>query len=174
MNRGAARQDIFSDDADRHLFLDLLGDLDDRYGVETHAYCLMGNHYHLMLRSRCGRISSAIQDLAGKYTRQTNRRSGRDGPLFRGRFHSVAITTDAQLLAVVRYVHRNPLDLGWPRRLEDYIWSSHAAYLGTRPGPPWLHRDRVLAYFAGDADSYAAFVRCDPTELSATSPPLAA
>jgi putative transposase len=174
MNRGSAKQDIFHATADRHLFLDLLGVVDRRCGVETHAFCLMGNHYHLLVRSELGQLSAAMQHLGAVFTRQVNERRGVDGPIFRGRFHSVLLTEQAHLFQAVRYIHRNPLDIGWRRRLEDYPWSSHGPYVGTVPSPWWLHQRTVLDLFGRDVGRYQAFVESHrDREPDATSSPAA-
>lgn len=147
-NRGADHCAIFASDQSRDYFLRCLDEACGKHGVEVHAYCLMGNHYHLLLRSRTGRLAAAMQSLSGHYTQATNHHLGRDGPLFRGRYQSVLITTTAQLLMVSRYVHRNPVAAGLARRPEDWRWSSALAFLGeTRP--PWLHIAETLALFDG-------------------------
>ena len=132
---------MFSQDSDRHIFTDLLGALDRDFGVQTHAFCLMENHYHLLLRSTSGELSAAMQHLSANFTRHVNHRRGTDGPIFRGRFHSVSVDRDEQLREVCRYVHRNPVDAGFGGRLERYRWSSLGAYLGRRPVPHFLHVD---------------------------------
>ncbi len=161
MNRGAGHQDIFPAVADRERFLDLLGTIDRRFALETHAYCLMDNHYHLLVRSQAGRLSEAMQHLGARFTRAVNGRRDQDGPVFRGRFHSVLVSDEAHLPQLVRYLHRNPLDLGWRPSLDRYPWSSHAAYLGRAPAPWWLHQRAVLGLFQGDLGSYRAFVEGD-------------
>jgi putative transposase len=140
------------------------GQLDRRHGVEVHAYCLMGNHYHLLVRSTQGQLSPAMQRLGAMFTRRVNGRAGADGPVFRGRFHSVRLDRNEHLLELVRYIHRNPLDIGWERPLVDYRWSSHAAHAGLRTAPPWLHTDVVRELLGGSPTAYRQFVE-------ATEPP---
>ncbi len=161
MNRGARRRDIFTADVDREMFLDLLGTVDRRFGLETHAYCLMDNHYHLLVRSETGRLSDAMQHLGARFTRALNHRLGVDGAVFRGRFHSVLVTDEAHLPQLVRYLHRNPHDAGWRPSLDRYPWSSHGAYVGRAPAPWWLHQQVVLGMFQGDVAGYRAFVEGD-------------
>jgi REP element-mobilizing transposase RayT len=159
MNRGSGRRQVFADDVDRRTFLYLLGDLERRNGVEAHAYCLMGNHYHLLLRSATGQLSPAMQHLGAVFTRRANWRRGVDGPIFRSRFHSVRLEHDAHLTELLRYIHRNPLDVGWDRPLVDYPWSSHGAHAGRRrPAPPWLHTELVRELFGSRVATYQAFV----------------
>jgi REP element-mobilizing transposase RayT len=158
MNRGADRRAVFFDDSDRIEFGARLADIHDRFGVETHAYCLMTTHYHVLLHCPDGGLSDAMQRLGSMYTRHVNDRLGRDGALFRGRFHSRHIVSDAHLLAAARYIHRNALDLPGVDRVERYRWSSHRAYVGYRIVPPWLRTDVVLGHFGNDTEAFARFV----------------
>lgn len=157
MNRGVNRQPIFFGDADRIEFGRRLADIHERFGVETLAYCLMGNHYHLLLHTPAGELSAAMHRLASLFTRHTNDRVGRDGPLFRSRFHSILVTTDAYLLTATRYIHRNALDRPGVNSIRDYRWSSYHAYMGHRPTPTFVETDRVLGCFGGDRKAFAAF-----------------
>ncbi len=163
MNRGAAHQTTFFGDEDRVEFGRLLSVGHDRFGVAVTAYCLMGNHYHLVLDCPDGRLSEYMQNLGSVLTRHTNERVDRDGPLYRGRFRSIPITDDRQLLASVRYVHRNALDIRGVDAVDDYRWSSHRTYLGHRRTPPWLSTDIVMHHFSYDAASFHRFVTSDDT-----------
>ena len=109
MNRGADHRDVFQHDADCEVFLDALAIAVDRAGLEVHAYCLMTNHFHLLIRSQEGRLASGMQFLLGRFTRLVNLRVRRDGPLFRGRYASVPVGADHQILQVCRYIHFNPV-----------------------------------------------------------------
>ena len=161
MNRGAGRRDIFADDGQRERFLDLLGDLLDRFGVETHAYCLMGNHYHLLLRTPDANLSRAMRHLDGVYTQHFNRSTGIDGPLFRGRYRSIVVDADQYLLQVSRYIHRNPLEAGIVDDLADYSWSSYRAYALDADVMPWLHRSTIRSALSTRPERYRAFVEHD-------------
>lgn len=145
MNRGIDHGVVFLADTDRIEFGQRLGDMFEIFGVRIHAYCLMGTHFHLLCHCPHAGLSEAMQRLGSLYTRHVNDRLGRDGALFRGRFHSRLITDDAHLMATVRYIHRNALDLPGVQRARDYRWSSHRAYLGLRRPPSWLCVDHVLA-----------------------------
>lgn len=160
MNRGADRQDIFSDDDDRDLFEHHLGELAVRGLLEIHAYALMDNHFHLLGRSPKGELSAAMHRLGCEYARWYNRRHRRDGPLFRNRFVSVPVTDDQQLLVESRYIHRNPLAMVSPALLPAYRWSSLGVYLGRRVVPDWLERG-VLDEMIGDSRSHHEFVLQD-------------
>jgi REP element-mobilizing transposase RayT len=138
MNQGVDGNDIYFGDRDRLTFEQLFGQLHDEHGVEILAYCLMGNHYHFVGQAGENGISDGMQQLSSSYTRIVNDRMGRVGPLFRGRFTSVTIDSDDQLLATVAYVHRNPIDLVPAAALAAYRWSSYGAHLGQRTPPAWL------------------------------------
>ena len=160
MNRGAGRAAIFTSDTDRLLFLDCLAEAAERFRLEVHGYCLLGNHYHLLLLSGAGELSEGMKHLSGKFTRMFNVRHGRDGPMFRSRFTSVPINTDGHLVQVSRYIHLNPVAAGLVQRPEHWPWSSAAAYLGPVPGPDWLRTNAILAMF-GATDpraDYRAFL----------------
>lgn len=161
MNRGVDHQQIFFADADRVEFGRLLGEIHTKWGVETLAYCLMDNHCHLILHTPDGQLSEAMQYLGLVYTRHTNDRVGRDGPICRGRFASMLITTDSYLLQATRYVHRNALDLPGVRRPDGYRWSSYRAYLGHRRRPPFLNTGPVLELVDGDRRALARFTDGD-------------
>jgi len=156
MNQGVDRNNIYLGDRDRLTFEQLFGQLHDEHGIDILAYCLMGNHYHFVGRIGENGISAGMQQLSSSYTRIVNDRIGRVGPLFRGRFTSVTINTDEQLLTSVAYVHRNPIDLVPAAALAAYRWSSYGAYLGYRTPPAWL--DTSLIGDMMSADEHRALV----------------
>jgi putative transposase len=147
MHRGARRAPIFRDDADVLLFLRGLAEAVEHHGLEVHAYALMPNHFHLLVRSVRGELSSAMKHVGATYTLRANRRRGWDGPIFRGRFRSQLVTDERYLDAVFAYIHLNPIRAGLVQRLEDSRWTSLPAYLGKERVPEWLHteffRDRL-------------------------------
>ncbi len=159
-NRGAGRRDIFrSGDIDRLLFEELLSSELHERGIEIHAYCLMGNHFHLLLHCPDAGLSEGMRRFSSKFTRRTNSLIGSDGPMFRSRFYSKVFESPEQITVVSRYIHRNPLEIG--KDVREYRWSSYASYLGTRPTPEWLRTDRILSEFGGSSYRYAAFVGDD-------------
>ena len=164
MNRGVDRQSVFFDDADRVDFGRLLGVASDATETDVSAYCLMGNHFHLLVRAEYERLSAFMHALCTPFVRHLNDRIGRDGPLFKGRFHSVPVESDAHLLMAHRYIHRNPLGLPGVERSDHYRWSSQRTYLGLRRRPAWLSLDALADYFDGDVARYQRFVD-DPCEL---------
>lgn len=146
--RGNARTDIFLDDEDRELFLACLGDAVTRFGWLCHAYCLMGNHYHLMIETPEGNLSQGMRHLNGVYTQRFNRRHGRVGHVFQGRFKAIVVDRDSYLLQLCRYVVRNPIRAGLVKKIERYAWSSFPATMGLAVCPAWLATDWVLGQFA--------------------------
>jgi REP-associated tyrosine transposase len=144
MNRGLDRQAVFGSDDDRQIFYDCLAAAMPRYGVQLHAYCLLDNHFHLLLFSESGRLSDAMRFLGGRFTQRINYREGRDGPLFRGRFTSVPVKSDAHLVQASRYIHRNPVEAGLVAEPWLWAWSSAQAYLGLTRTPAWLHTEAIL------------------------------
>jgi len=147
MNRGLAYQKIFTDRVDRELFLNLLGECHQMWGIEVFAYCLMGNHYHVLLQTPQANLSRIMRHLDGLYTQRYNRRHHRDGPLFRGRYKAIVVDEEPYLLSVVRYIHRNPIEAGVVRGLDRYPWSSYRMYMGKEKRPQWLDVKQVLGRF---------------------------
>ena len=127
----------------------MLAEIAPRYGIEVHCHCLMGNHFHLQVRSTLGQISAAMRDLTGRYARYFNRRHGRRGALFGGRFVSKLITSDAQWVATWLYIVANPAELGYAAPV-DYRWSSARAYAGLAPPPDWLHTSFAIGLVGVD------------------------
>jgi len=119
MNRGAGRGAIFKNDDQRHYFLDLLTVVSERFQAECHAYCLMTNHYHLMLRTPKGNLQRIMRHINGVYTQYYNRTAGSDGPLFRGRYKAVLVDAQSYWAQLSRYIHRNPLDAGMVDTMEE-------------------------------------------------------
>ena len=140
-NRGTARTMIFRSDADRRSFLSLLGDLEGRFGVEVIAFVLMGNHFHLIVRSRSGLLSRALHHLEGSFSRGFNPRHDRRGALFQGRFDSRLIEDDVQLHRAGAYVHLNPVKAGLVTEALQHRWSSLRSYASGRRLASWLHLD---------------------------------
>ena len=157
-HRGADRQDVFSDDRDRLHYEFLLGELEQRFGVEVHAYCLMTNHVHALTHCVDADLSSAMQYVASTYAGRYNRRHERTGPLFGGRFHSTPIESNEQLLITSRYVHRNALSIVGTEALDAYRWSSLAKYVGRRTQPDWVHCEDLLSLFGQPREKYRDYV----------------
>lgn len=158
MNRGARYQNIFLNDTHREFFLELLRELFEDYGVETHAYCLMDNHYHLLCHTPLGNLGRGMRHLNGVYTQRFNRLESLDSSLFRGRYKAIAVDADNYLQQVSRYIHRNPLGAGMNEKLESYAWSSYPVYLQQMEKPDWLTINAVLSYFGRSVERYQDYV----------------
>jgi len=160
--RGVAQQPIFFDDKDRERFLELLGEVHERFGFLFHGYCLLSNHVHLQVETREGNLSRGMQWLGQAYASHVNRRRGRAGHLFQGRFKSAVVEKDAYLHALTRYVHLNPVRAKMVKSPSEYRWSSYRAYLGLAPSPPWLETQETLMRFGRSLRearrAYRAFV----------------
>ena len=127
--RGVNHFDIFEDDIDREFYLDRLQRYAKEADVEIHSWCLMSNHVHLLLRTSLEKLSTFMMKLGSVYVRRFNKRHGRTGPLFECRFSSVCVETDSQLLAVIRYIHRNPVHHEKTTLTSTYRWSSYREYI---------------------------------------------
>lgn len=173
MLRGNAGQPIFADDADRNRWEAILAEGVARHGHRVLAYCWMGNHVHLCLRVADTPLSRIMQQLTFRYARAFNRRHGRIGHVFQGRFRALLVGDEAYRLGLLRYIHRNPLATGLERDPRRYRWSSHGALSGARRPPDWLECAETLALFARDANvarrRLHAFVMDARTETGAAA-----
>ena len=150
MSRGDRREEIFRDDVDRERFLEALGATCERTGWQVHAYCLMSNHFHLVVETPRANLVEGMKWLLGTYTMRFNRRHKLSGHLFAGRYKSLLIdgATPGYLRTVCDYVHLNPVRaklLARRERLQKYRWSSYRSYLLSRQKrESWLRCDRLF------------------------------
>jgi putative transposase len=160
MNRGLNKCHIFHESKHQQKFLTLLKDIHSRYKVQIHAYCLMDNHYHLILHTPESNLSRAIRHVDGVYTQYFNHDMKRDGALFRGRYKSILIDAENYLLLLSRYIHLNPVDAKLCTKPEEYEWSSYSLYLQSIKCPDWLYCDEVLLRCSEtlSIESYREFV----------------
>ena len=160
--RGNARQDIFLDDEDRQEFLGVLARVVSRFHLLLHAYCLMDNHFHLVVETSEANLSKAMRQLNGVYTQAFNRRHQRVGHVLQGRFKAIIVDRDSYLLELCRYVVLNPVRAKRTRKADIYPWSSYRATAGLAPTPPYLTIDWLLSQFslqrATAQRKYQAFV----------------
>lgn len=161
--RGNARQTIYRDDVDRRRFLAALAHAVDRYGWLVHAYCLMDNHYHLLIETPKPTLARGMRHLNGTYTQAFNWRHQHVGHLFQGRYTAILVQREPYLLELCRYVVLNPVRARACQRPEQWRWSSYRATAGLEAAPAWLTRAWVLAQFGTKEREahaqYRAFVR---------------
>jgi len=161
MLRGNGGMEIFLYDEDRCRFYLLMQEGVERFGHRIHAFCLMGNHVHIVIQVGEIPLSRIMQNLSFRYTRWFNAQQKRVGHLFQGRFKALLVDEENYLLELIRYTHLNPLRAGMVRQLSEYQWSSHAAYLGNEE-LPWLESETVLTRFSDRLDQarerYGAFI----------------
>jgi REP element-mobilizing transposase RayT len=147
MARGNERREVFRDEKDRRRFMETLAEAAAQFGVIVHVYCLMGNHYHLVLGTPQPNLARTMAWLQTTYTVRFNRRHRRSGHLFQGRYKAQLVEADAYAQELVRYIHLNPvrsrgkrgvIAAERARELDRYRWSSHRDYAGWRRKPAWL------------------------------------
>lgn len=148
-SRGDRREPIYRDDLDRVSQLEVIAQAMDRYDAEVLAYCQMGNHFHLVLNTRQANLSRLMRHVNGVYTQVFNQRHGLVGHLFQGRFKAILVDRDAYLLALCRYVERNPVAASMVAAADDWPWSSYRAHVGNAATPPWLDSDGLHGYLLG-------------------------
>jgi REP-associated tyrosine transposase len=157
--RGNRQQAIYLDDLDREIYLMLLGQAVRKYKWVCLAYCLMGNHVHLLIETPEAGLARGVQRMHGLYAHTFNQRHGRCGHLFQGRYGAVRIETDEQLWVTARYIARNPVEAGLCAEPGAWVWSSHAATVGAAAAPTWLDVARLQGYFGTWGGRYEEFVR---------------
>jgi REP element-mobilizing transposase RayT len=146
--RGNAKQNIYFDEQDRHQFLDILSTAIARNYWLCHAYCLMSNHYHLLIETNEPTLSRGMRYLNGVYSQYINRRYHRVGHLFQGRFKAIFVEKDSYLLELSRYIVLNPVRAKMVSIAKDWPWSSYRATTGHVMKPGWLTTDCLLSGFA--------------------------
>ena len=149
MNRGGRYKPILEDKNDYFMFLDLLQETVEIFHIKVSAFCLMQNHYHLLIQTPEENLSRSMRHIDGVYTQRFNKIHGYDGHLFRGRYKSILIDADSYLLQVMRYIHRNPITAGVTKNL-NYTWSSHKAYLSDSEKWNWVRREAILNMLSGN------------------------
>jgi len=145
--RGNERKDIFKSNRDREKFLSYLESAVIRYGAVIHAWCLMSNHYHLLIETPSGNLSQVMQHINGAYTNYFNVKRKRSGHLFQGRYKAILIEADAYALELSRYIHLNPIRVGVISEPSKYPWSSCRHYTGVQAPPAWLKTSFILGFF---------------------------
>lgn len=161
-SRGNEQKDVFKSQRDREKFLEYLESSTERYGAVVHAYCLMSNHYHLLLETPAGNLSQIMRHINGAYTTYFNFKRKRSGHLFQGRYKAILVEFDEYAIELSRYIHLNPVRAGMVTRPEEYRWSSYNNYIGQGTAPTWLTMETTLDYFGKRAKEarrkYRSFV----------------
>lgn len=158
-SRGNERKDVFKSRKDREQFLTYLESAVTRYGAVIHAYCLMTNHYHLLIETPDGNLARIMQHINGAYTNYFNMKRKRSGHLFQGRYKAIVIEADEYATLLSRYIHLNPVRAGMVERPEDHPWSSYLDYIGIRKHPEWLTTTFILNYFGTKKAGFSAYRR---------------
>lgn len=161
--RGNAKQDIFLADHDREQFIFWLAHAVELHNLIVHVYCLMGNHYHLLVETPDGNLSVAMRDLNGNYVSDFNKRHDRVGHLLQGRYKSFVVEKDSYLLELARYIVLNPVRAGMVTHPGEWGWSSYNATAGHAQSPTWLCVGDTLHLFSKDKQTalreYRKFVK---------------
>lgn len=147
-SRGNEKKSVFKDDQDRENFLITLQKVNKRYNWICHAYCLMDNHYHLLIETPDGNLSIGMRQLNGVYTQLFNKRRRRAGHLFQGRYYAILVQKDTHLLEVCRYVVLNPVRGHVKKRPEEWKWSSYRATAGQEGAHSCLTTEWILGQFS--------------------------
>ena len=145
--RGDRQERIYEDDQDRQRFLKILGEVITQCNWVCHTYCLMDNHYHLVIETPNGNLAKGMRQLNGVFTQASNRKHSRTGHLFQGRYHAVLVDRDEYFLELARYTTLNPVRAGMVTHPGNWPWSSYRAMVGSAKGPPWLTTKTILELF---------------------------
>lgn len=151
INRGNHREPIYRDDEDFQYMLDSLGEASSRLGAKVHGYCLISNHFHLLIQQQEISISTIMRSLSTRYAIRFNQKYHKVGHVFQGRFRGIICDKHTYLLELIRYIHLNPVRAKLVEHPQDWKWSSLAAYLGLVRNE-WLYQRDVLELFGGQPD----------------------
>ena len=147
INRGNSQEEIFLNDRDKEKFLEYLEKAAERFSIIFHGYCLMSNHYHLLVQTPDSNLSMAMQWINVSYAAYFNRKRNRHGHLFQGRFKAILIDADEYLKHLSRYIHLNPVRAKMVSSPAEYLWSSYAAFIGQQKAPQFLETNWLLSSF---------------------------
>ncbi len=147
-SRGDGQDDIYFDDEDRKIYLEVLRHVCERFNWVVHAYCLMTNHYHLLVETPDGNLSKGMRQLNGVYTQRFNRKVNRVGHVFQGRYKAIIVQKETYLLELARYIVLNPVRAKMVRSAKDWSWSSYRATAGLVKADEWLTTNWILSSFS--------------------------
>ncbi|MGL5906297.1 MAG: REP-associated tyrosine transposase [Shewanella sp.] len=158
--RGNERKAIYFEEGDFELYLDILDAVCSQRNWIIHAYCLMDNHYHLLLETPDGNLSKGMRQLNGVFTQAMNKKHHRVGHIFQGRYKAILVDKEVYLLELCRYIVLNPLRAKMVDKLEDWPWSSWSFTIGKNKSPDWLATDAILSCFGNDrVSAINAYIR---------------
>lgn len=161
-SRGDGLEDIYLDDSDRSNYIEVLKEVCTRFNWVVHAYCLMTNHYHILIETPESNLAKGMRHLNGVYTQRFNRKNKRVGHVFQGRYKAILVDKEAYLLELARYIVLNPVRARMVRAAKDWPWSSYRATAGFKNTDTWLTADWILSVFsrkkAEAINQYRAFV----------------
>jgi len=149
-SRGNEGRTVFKSRRDREKFVEYLESASHRYKAVIHAYCLMDNHYHLLVETPLGNLPQIMHHINGAYTTYFNVKRKRSGHLFQGRYKAILVAIDEYAKELSRYIHLNPVRAKLVEIPEKYDWSSYKFYIGKQKSPKWLYRNFILSYFGTD------------------------
>lgn len=147
-SRGNAREAIYLDDQDREQWLEIFGEVAQRFNWVCYAYCLMGNHYHVLVETPEANLAMGMRHLNGVYTQRFNKRHKRVGHVYQGRYKAILVDKDNYLMELARYIVLNPVRAEMVRDAEKWPWSSYRAMVGSDNPQSWLAVDWLLSQFA--------------------------
>jgi len=147
-SRGDRREAIYMDDKDREKWLEILGNVCSRFNWRCHAYCLMDNHYHIVIETAEANLSKGMRQLNGVYTQYFNKQHNRVGHVYQGRYKGILVERDSYLLELSRYVVLNPIRADMIKNMDEWKWSSYQAMIGEVPARLWLETDWILGNFS--------------------------
>ncbi len=158
MNRAAGKKFVFSDENNKYIFFELIAETYKKHQIEIHAFCLMDNHYHLLIRTPKANLSKAMHYLQFRFSTIYNGIILSDGPIFKSRYKSILIENDTYLSQVCRYIHLNPVEAKITAGVE-YNWSSYRYYIDSTKKPYWLHTSMLMEMISNklDKSSFIAF-----------------
>ncbi|MCJ7745081.1 MAG: transposase [Actinobacteria bacterium] len=174
MSRGTSKQPIFLCDGDCLDFLSILAEVVNRFAWVCYAYCLMGNHYHVLIETLQPSLSEGMHALNSEYCNSFNRKYGRVGHVLQGRYDSPLVKDESHLLELTRYIVLNPVRHGAARKPEEWRWSSFRSMIGLAPVPSFLEISFILGLFSDDSEkgreAYVTFVEEGLTECHLVDP----
>ena len=162
-SRGNAKGDIYLSNLDKRKFLEILGAVCEKYEWNCYAYCLMNNHYHLLIQTPLSNLSQGMRQLNGVYTQVFNKINERVGHVLQGRYKAILVDKDLYLLELTRYIVLNPVRAKLVDHVSEWPWSSYQATVGSAQTPIWLAVEELLRYFNNNKnlalENYIKFVK---------------